>query len=31
MNLEQAKTLGKKEIDRSAAKLKFETRNFIDG
>ena len=27
MNLEQAKALGKKEIHRSAAKLKFETRN----
>ena len=31
MNLEQAKALGKKEIHRSAAKLKFETRNLIDG
>ena len=31
MNLEQAKALDKKDFHRSAAKLKFETRNFIDG
>jgi hypothetical protein len=31
MNLEQAKALGKKDFQKSAAKLKFETRNFIDG
>jgi gamma-glutamyl-gamma-aminobutyraldehyde dehydrogenase len=31
MNLEQAKALGKKDFHSYADKLKFETRNFIDG
>jgi 4-guanidinobutyraldehyde dehydrogenase / NAD-dependent aldehyde dehydrogenase len=31
MNLEQAKALGKKDFHTYADKLKFETRNFIDG
>jgi gamma-glutamyl-gamma-aminobutyraldehyde dehydrogenase len=31
MNLEQAKALGKKDFHQYADKLKFETRNFIDG
>src|SRR5215475_3598778 len=31
MQLEQAKALSKKELHKTAAKLKFETRNFIDG
>jgi gamma-glutamyl-gamma-aminobutyraldehyde dehydrogenase len=31
MNLEHAKALGKKEFHDYADKLKFETRNFIDG
>jgi 4-guanidinobutyraldehyde dehydrogenase / NAD-dependent aldehyde dehydrogenase len=31
MNLEQAKALGKKDFHHYADKLKFETRNFIDG
>ena len=31
MNLEQAKALGKKDFHAYADKLKFETRNFIDG
>src|SRR5262245_30255927 len=31
MNLEQAKALGKKDFHEYADRLKFETRNFIDG